>query len=191
MIDNKDAAARAVLTGKMWSDPVRREVISGQLFSRQTAAFVFGADEHQALSPAEMMVVALAGRAVSPVTSYVAAEPGTRPSTIGLEEGVIGTSRYGTIGHGSGGGSGSGISPPDLESLIDTSACVQRIHPRSAWKVTLDVETTKDEIVDVRSTTAGALADCLVETAWATRLDDHFLLERQQFTIAFSGPAEP
>ncbi len=38
-----------------------------------------------------MMVLARHGRAVSPVTSYLAIEPGVRPSTEGLNEGELGS----------------------------------------------------------------------------------------------------
>ena len=113
------------LAGTLWSDPIRREVAPLAGFSRQTAAFVFGADEYHELSDDEMMTVAMMGGAVSPVTSYVAAEPGTRPSTIGLP----GRGGFGTIGAGSGSGMGYGTGGgslarrPDLGALIDTTAC--------------------------------------------------------------------
>src|SRR5262249_39068909 len=96
------APSRVVLTGKLWSDPIRKEVVAGDAFSRQTAAFVFGADEYGQLSHDEQLRVAMMGRAVSPVTSYVAFEPGTRPSTEGFDD----RTRYGGIGmagYGAGG----------------------------------------------------------------------------------------
>src|SRR5262249_40610652 len=80
------APSRVVLTGKLWSDPIRKEVTAGDAFSRQTAAFVFGANEYNELSHDEQLRVAMMGRAVSPVTSYVAFEPGTRPSTDGFDD---------------------------------------------------------------------------------------------------------
>ena len=176
----------------MWSDPVRREVRAGDAFSRSTAAFVFGADEHENLSPAEMMTVALAGRVVSPVTSYVAAEPGTRPSLIGFPGwGSIGAGRYGTLGSGSGSGSGTGMMRPTLDGRIDPAACVARVKPAAAWRVKLEVETTRDEIVDVAPDAPGAMASCLVEAAWAVRLDSTFVGERDRFTVQLSGPAAP
>jgi subtilisin-like proprotein convertase family protein len=189
---HREAPTRVVLTGKLWSDPVRREVATTAAFSRDTAAFVFGADEHQGLSPAEQMVVALAGRAVSPVTSYVAAEPGTRPSTIGLDLATLGHGGYGTIGHGYGGGGlGMGREQPDLRSLIDASHCIATVRPTTAWAVDLSIETTKDEIVDVIAQTRGPLAACLVEAAWSVRLDTRFTLDREQFAVHLTGPATP
>ena len=59
-------------------------------FTRATAAFVFSHDQHKGLSNAEMMRVAKLGRAVSPVTSYLAIEPGVRPSRAGIERSISG-----------------------------------------------------------------------------------------------------
>jgi subtilisin-like proprotein convertase family protein len=180
----KAPAARVALTGEMWSDPVRKDVDAAPAFSRTSAAFVFGADEHQSLSREEMLQVAFAGRAVSPVTSYVAFEPGTRPSTIGLDH---------TIGHGSGTGSGYGVGGgrggmrsgrPDVASLIDTRACVTNHKPAAGWHVTLNVETTRAEIVDVQTADKSAFAACLVETAWLVRLPaDRFWAERDDYVV--------
>jgi hypothetical protein len=38
---------------------------------------------------------------------------------------------------------------PDFRRLIDTQACVAQHHPAAGWSVTLSVETTRDEVVDV------------------------------------------
>ena len=155
---------------------------------------MFGADQHHDLSEDEQLTIALRGRAVSPVTSYLAAEPGVRPSTIGLEEvGMIGTGRYGTIGHGSGGG-GSGVLrvTPDLRRLFDPAACVARLRPAAPWTVALAVETTRDEIVDVTPGADTAMARCVAEAAWAVRLDRAVFTEpRETFRITLSGPAAP
>lgn len=179
----KTAPQRVTLTGQLWSDPVRREAIAGDRFSRATAAFVFGEDEHQDLSPAEMMKVAMFGRAVSPVTSYVAFEPGTRPSTIGLpEESGFGFGRSGFGAGGGGSGFGEGITR-DLRSLIDVTACTRKHAPAAGWNVTLVVETTKQEVVDVTPITTGPLASCLVETVWALALPEQFARERETFRV--------
>ena len=152
---------------------------------------MFGADAHQGLSDAEMMKVAMFGRAVSPVTSYVAAEPGVRPSTIGIQ-----TGRYGTIGHGSGGGSGYGFGGMrekiDFRRLVETASCVASVRPTAPWAVTLNVETTKDEIVDVAIEKPSAMATCLAEIVWAIRLDkDRFTDLNFSYKVELSGPAAP
>ncbi len=195
MIDTGDKPApdRVTLTGTLWSDPYRKVIPVGAPFSIATAAFVFGGDEHHDLSEAEQMVVALKGRAVSPVTSYVAAEPGTRPSTIGLVRG-------GLLGHGTGAGAaygfgGGAITPRrkvDFRRLIDTSACVAAVKPTAPWRVTLAIETTRHELVDAQPDAPSAMADCLTETAWNLRLDPGmFPLPHESFSVELVGPAAP
>jgi subtilisin-like proprotein convertase family protein len=183
------APDQIAIAGMLWSDPIRKQLSSSAEFSRQTAAFVFGADEHHGLSPEEMMTVALLGRAVSPVTSYVAAEPGTRPSTIGIPgRGLIGHGSGAGSGYGFGGGRG-GLAPrPDLRRLIDTTACERSVRPATGWQVALDVETTRDEIVDVIAAARDAMTACLVEAAWAVRLDPAmFHLERAHYRVELAA----
>jgi Vault protein inter-alpha-trypsin domain/Proprotein convertase P-domain len=185
------APSRLTLTGKLWSDPIHLDLAASPAFSTQAAAFVFGADQHGNLSEAEQRTVALAGRAVSPVTSYLAIEPGVRPMKIGLEDGPggggsgwgsIGAGRYGTIGGG--GGSAEQL---DLASLIPTQACVRKHAPGRAWSVKLSVETTKDEIVDVKVDGAlDPLAACLVEAAWSVRLPAAFAPYSRTFSFELS-----
>lgn len=191
MFDKTTAPTKVTLTGKLWSDPVRREVNVTTPFSMQTAAFVFGADAHQGLTAAEMMKVAMFGRAVSPVTSYVAAEPGVRPSTVGIR-----TGEYGTLGHGLGSGSGYGLGGSrekiDFRRLVETESCVTSVRPTAPWTVTLNVETTKDEVVDVEIEKPSAMATCLAEIVWALRLDkDRFLELHFGYKVELSGPAAP
>ncbi|MCW5807343.1 MAG: VWA domain-containing protein [Deltaproteobacteria bacterium] len=187
----KEAPARVALTGVLWSDPIRHDVEVTAGFSRATAAFVFGLDEHHRLSRDEMMTVALAGRAVSPVTSYVASEPGTRPSTIGL--GRAGAARR---------GAGAGFDDAtcycgtlhehehehDLGRLVDTSACVAAHRPPAGWAAILVVETTKDEVVDVTAPAQSTpFQACLVEAVWATRLDAAFTRDHDSFTVVLGA----
>ena len=154
-----------------------------------TAAFVFSEDEHDILSPEEMRVVAFRGRAVSPVTSYLATEPGVRPSTDGLENMIGGSFGRRGIGMGGGGG-GSGtiaVAPPTLESLLarDIERCLKAHAPAGAYQLTLAVETTRVEIVDVaaRTSTHAPLRDCMVEATWAFALPDASWPDRMDHTI--------
>jgi hypothetical protein len=184
------APDRVTLTGRLWSDPVHKELTSSAQFSIATAAFVFGEDQHQSLSPAEQMTVAMMGRAVSPVTSYVAAEPGVRPSPIGLSHGfgTFGSGRYGTIGHGSGGGGTAFRSEPDWESMFDIASCVKSQTPSAPWKVDITMETTRMEVVDVSTDTPGGMARCLVEAVWAAKLDvQRFDDDHQTYAFSLSG----
>ena len=185
------APAKIVVSGYLWSDPIRKEVSATAKFSMQTAAFVFGGDMHASLSDAEQYELAMFGKAVSPVTSYVAWEPGVRPSEDGFDDNMIGSGRYGTIGHGSGGGGGYGRLQPNFRSLIDVQSCVAAVRPTGPWAVTLAVETTRDEVVDVdarASKADAAMATCLAENTWSLRLDAaQFTLERESFTVELAG----
>jgi len=107
MLSTTKAPDRVVITGRIWGEPFRRVVNVTDAFSRATAAFVFGEDEYEILRDEEMMRVARLGRAVSPVTSYLAIEPGVRPSTIGLQQGRWrDSSLWGGVGHGGFGADG-------------------------------------------------------------------------------------
>jgi hypothetical protein len=175
-----------VLTGEIWSQPFRRAVRVSPGFSRAAAAFVFGEDRHGALSREEMLALAFFGRAVSPVTSYLATEPGVRPSTAGIVR---------ETGTGSGFGSGSGgvlhgargRVRPDLARLLAPAieACL-RAHPVGKDRVLLRVETTLDEVVDVVILGGPReAAHCVAEAAWALRLpEDAFVQARDAYEVS-------
>jgi hypothetical protein len=159
-------------------------------FSRAAAAWVFGEDDHGDLTADEMMTVAMMGRAVSPVTSYLATEPGVRPSTIGLESEGTGSGGGSGFGLGGLGARGGGFGPPvDPARLLGAAvdACVKRHRPAAGWSVALDLETTGHEVVDV---VPGAGADtavgtCIVEAAWALALPPSFAAERARYPLTF------
>jgi subtilisin-like proprotein convertase family protein len=178
------APRQVVLTGKIWAEPFRRAVTATETFSRVSAALIFSHDLHGGLSKREMLRVAFFGRAVSPVTSYLAIEPGVRPSSAGIERGG---------GHGSSSGYGSahagiGLSPvrPDLKKLLLPGArtCARSHRPGAPWSITLDVETTFDEVVDVAMAGArDAFSTCVEEAAWRLRLPPAF---RSYARVAFN-----
>ncbi|MEO7734559.1 MAG: vWA domain-containing protein, partial [Kofleriaceae bacterium] len=179
------------ITASLWSDRFQLQLVADPALAPALAAYGFGAQLFESLTAAEQMTLARLGRVVSPVTSYLAIEPGVRPSKIGLPPrggvgwGTIGSGRYGTIGHGISGGDNR--VPPDLAALIDQRRCV-RAHPAGDADVQLAVETTRDEIVGVTVLDGeGALADCLVEATWAVRLDARFDREDEDFVLAFGS----
>ena len=175
-----DAPRRVVFRGRIWSRPWTHTVKTSATYDRATAGFVFSEDEYGGLSDDEQLKVAKFGRVVSPVTSYLAIEPGVRPSVDGLE-------------HGSGAGFGgrgrrvarvraarAGASPPPLPTIASLmpegiKRCSELHHPAPGWNVELDVETTGVEIVDVIGRgKASALRACLVEEVWSVELPDEF-----------------
>lgn len=184
------APDKVELTGMIWGDKFRRVVTSDVAFSKAAAAWVFSEDDHHDLSREEMLTVAKLGRAVSPVTSYLATEPGVRPSVIGLEEGLVGTgSGFGMGGLGTSGKGGMPALPPDPMTLLAraAAACVKQHQPAAGWAVHLDMETTGHEIVDVvpgagAATPVGA---CLVEAVWALPLPTSFVADRAMHPLDF------
>lgn len=192
MLAVESAPEAITIRGKIWSDPYRRVVHAKTRFSRATAGWVFSEDEHGELTDAEMMRVAKMGRAVSPVTSYLAIEPGVRPSPIGLPEMESGSGYVSGSGSGYGRGSGGFHSkdrvPPNLMALVANEAarCIALHKPAADWSLTLSIDTTYREIVDVQPTTrATALHTCLLEAVWATQLNERFIQERDHFDLMF------
>ncbi len=171
------APTRVVVRGQLWSRPFSRTVRTTAAFDRATAALAFGTDMHESLDEAEIMRVARFGRAVSPVTSYLAIEPGVRPSREGIDRdgfGGIGSGAYGVgIGlAGSGRGGGGATIRPDLKAQLKPAVrrCLAE-HPQPAgWSIALGIETTGTEIVDVAATGASAFGTCVHEGVWRTRL---------------------
>lgn len=173
-----DAAppSRVVLTGKIWAEDFRRVVRNTPHFDEATAAFVFSEDEYGELTEDEMRTVAFKGRAVSPVTSYLATEPGVRPSWDGLEGYGVGEA-FGVGGMGTGAPRirvAAARRPPDMPAELGPGirACAAKHGLAKGWSVELDVETTWREIVDVQlaSKHDADAGTCITEAVWETEL---------------------
>lgn len=168
--------------GELWARPVRQVLRPDPAESKRWSALVFGSQLMHELSESEMMTLAMRGGAVSPVTSYLAIEPGVRPSTEGLDHGRygrgegIGLGRVGTIGHGA----GSGQPGFDFQGYLSR-------HLAAAWRrcggtgraARIEVETTRAEVVDVRLVRVGegeatGLRACMTEAAWNLVLPREF-----------------
>ena len=146
------------------------------------------------------MPLALHGGAVSPVTSYLAIEPGVRPSTEGLYEGEggIGIGMLGFAGGGSGiglAGTGSGrATGPDtrqqtLERVVRAAldAC-----GGEGLGIHLELETTSEEIVElgpleVRGSGDPILVPCVERGVWAQLLGPEFDDAQRRWTIDLPG----
>lgn len=192
MLASADPSRRVVVTGKIWARRFQRVVEHDPGFDAATAAFVFSEDEHHALSPAEMRTVAFKGRAVSPVTSYLATEPGVRPSVDGLGDevgGAFGVGGLGLVGRGGGGGGVGSSAPPRLAALLaePVAGCVRAHAPPPGWALDLTVETTGLEIVDVAVTRAtyAPLRACVVAAVWALELPAAAWPERASHPLSF------
>lgn len=161
------------IEGELWAEPIRARLEPDAEEGRRWSALVFGSSLMNELTDDEMMTLAKRGGAVSPVTSYLAIEPGVRPSTEGLDE-------VETWGHGSGTGAGQGFGAGHGRlASADAAAAWLASELGAHWKqcggmrkTTLTIETTLREVVEVarevaqqRSDEAAASA-CLRKAAW-------------------------
>lgn len=165
--------------GELWSTPIATVLSSTTDGEKRWAALAIGSPLLQQLNDAEITALAFKGGAVSPTTSYLAIEPGVRPSTEGLNWGSIGAGGAGWgdgIGLGYIGGFGRGSSPPDyLGHLRDELARVTATC--GGGEVLVRLETTWSEIVavDVVPKVANdTLKACVREGAFALELPSWF-----------------
>ncbi len=180
------------VSGELWSEPVHETVFADADQGRRWAALVFGDDLREDLTEEEMMPLALLGGAVSPVTSYLAIEPGVRPSTEGLDwgsgTGSFGSGGLGLIGTGRA-GSGMGGGSDDRQEFLEQevraglAACGGQ---GSAVRVTL--ESTLEEIVEINGVTIPDAKDpvlepCLEKEVWAIVLPPEFADQWRAWTV--------
>ena len=169
--------------GQLWSKSVQHVVHADAAAGKRWAALVFGSPLLGELTEPEMMQLALAGGAVSPVTSYLAIEPGVRPSTEGLERSESGMgSGFGRAPQlRMGATSASGRAPPlDREQwLRDTLEPTFIACGGTADSASVSLETTFAEVVDVTRVELSTSADpllqrCLSEAVWDLVLPPQF-----------------
>ena len=171
------------VTGEVWARRVKKLLSPTPEEGRRWAGLVFGSHLLGELTEKEMMPLALYGRAVSPVSSYLAIEPGVRPSTEGLEHGS---------GFGRMGGSHRTRAPQvrfggtSVSDNFDKQGFL-RGALASAWRscgggvrvATVIIETTSREIVDTRIERLSSPAEdqvtrCMTDAAWAIDLPAGF-----------------
>jgi len=175
--------------GELWASPVRQVIQPDAGETKLWSALVFGSPLMYELSEAEMMSLAMHGGAVSPVTSYLAIEPGVRPSTEGLEGDEIGSAwgagGLGLSGVGSGGGGSAATFSPDEWLRASLAASWARCggDPNRA---SVELETTFHEVVDVPTVRFEGSADkarCLREAVWALDLPSAFVWAFHSWSI--------
>jgi hypothetical protein len=165
---------------RLWSMPVRRRLPSDRSEEILGAAFVTShSGDYEDLAEAEFKELAYRGGAVTPLTSYLAVEPGVRPSTAGIEREELGEGvGLGSIGHGSGVGSGmagESIGPFDPDAWWRKQLLeIRRACRGDALSVRLSLETTRDEIVEVlileTTPKAPLVQACISEALWNTQI---------------------
>ncbi|PRP93948.1 vWA domain-containing protein [Enhygromyxa salina] len=170
--------------GVTWNIPVHHTAKPSRETGDRWSALVFGSQVLWSLTEPEMMQLAMRGKAVSPVTSYLAIEPGVRPSTEGLERegaGAFGIGNVGLWGSGSGSGGGFAGGGPSFDKRAWLEGEL-----RDGWTrcggdglgAELVLETRSVEILDVVLTTASTstpLRTCMEQVTWSLALDPHFV----------------
>ncbi len=180
-----DRVRHVVLSGELWATPLLDVAKPDEDFGTRWSALVFGSELESELTEPEMMVLAMRGGAVSPVTSYLAIEPGVRPSTEGLDWGAIGAGGAGGIGSGFGSGSrrGYGVRRSTFDPQAFLATQVRRAGDRCGVPkhVNIDVglQTTVDEIVEVERVDFVGYLDtklkaCVREEVWSIVLPGNF-----------------
>jgi hypothetical protein len=187
-----DQVTFAKLEGKLWGKRVEHRLLPAPGEARLWAALVFGSDLLEELTEPEMMVLARRGRAVSPVTSYLAIEPGVRPSTEGLEQR---SARAPEVIAGCAGLRGQ-PEPPRLDRqkyLEEELGRAWRECGRERRASTVVLETTVAEVVDVPAIsvtgTDAVLSHCLEEAAWNLDLPPEFDQAWARWTVPLLPPA--
>lgn len=176
-------ATKFVVEGKLWNTPLHERAKPSRAQAERWSALVFGSELLWELSEPEMMTLAMRGGAVSPVTSYLAIEPGVRPSTEGLDDDERFGGGFGVgsgVGLGSGGGryAGSGVDPFDKQAWLESElgeGWRRCGGTSSAVEVTLETRTT--EILDVGlklATVDAGLEACMAQVTWSVELPSRF-----------------
>jgi len=164
------ASSRVEIRGELWSKPLRVSITPSAEHGKLSAALAFGSDLYTQFSEQEQMKLALLGRAVTPVTSYLAIEPGVRPSNEGLDWGnAIGTGfgaggRAEGIGLGSIGTLGRGAGSDRDEWLRGQLLAMAKTCAPSAKEISAHIESTYDEVVDVVDVALAPARDAKAET---------------------------
>ncbi len=175
---------RAVVSGELWSAPFRASVVSDSASGKLAAALTFGSDFWSTLSEPEQRRLAMLGGVVSPVTSYLAIEPGVRPSIEGLNreneprgfgDGVGRTASF----YGQ-----SCVTCHAARAAVDKRAWLDRqvleamrACPSSARELRVTFESTLDEVVDVGEVVFSPKRDaraeaCVREGLWSLDLPE-------------------
>jgi hypothetical protein len=180
----------ASIRGELWGEPVELSFERDEQVAKRWSALVFGTELLHSLSEPEMMVLARHGGAVSPVTSYIAIEPGVRPSTEGLEYGT-GQGFGDGLGRLSGSGRGSSATAQfnHQEHLRSLARDAMKACGGGARALRVEIETTLHEIVEISGLTlTGAddpkLAFCVEARIWSAALPRAFNREAAVYSIA-------
>ena len=181
-------AKNVSFSGELWSQAIRADAQADETQQRLWAALVFGSPTLWDLSEPEMMTLALKGGAVSPVTSYLAIEPGVRPSTEGLDDSErTHNVRAPKVRMGAGCTLGGRAQAIDLQDYLERALRPELVRCGGAGSsARLELETTFDEIVAVTASVEPSdpmVEGCLSESTWALLLPKAFYEEWASFVV--------
>ncbi len=179
------------LEAKLWGKAVTKRWGSEAEAVRVRAAFAAARDDGAwELTEAERLRLAMLGGAVTSMTSYLAIEPGVRPSTAGFEDRGgqgqgFGLGSIGTLGHGAGIGTEPRFDPEGyLAGVVDR---LRRRCGISYQRVTVELETSYGEILDVvRSDVPDSppsASGCLAANLWDEELPRDFAEARARYVV--------
>ncbi|HSC86407.1 MAG TPA: hypothetical protein VLC09_04025 [Polyangiaceae bacterium] len=186
--------SEVTLRAELWGRAVEFELNAERGESRRRAAFVAGQgfhSEYELTEPEWHHLAEFAG-AVTPWTSYLALEPGVRPSTSGIvrEEGLGlgGISELGGGGFGSGTAGGVGWHF-DAQAYLEERVRALKATCAAAGALTVTLETTSEELAEIvrleLSPPEPRSTSCLSEALWAEMLPKEFArIARRTTTVA-------
>lgn len=191
------AVSQVSLSGELWSSPIRFTTSASAAEGQRWSGLVFGSDLYGDLTPAEQKALAMRGKVVSPVTSYLAIEPGVRPSTDGIDEadGVgeggggfgtgIGLGTIGSISHC------GGSSMFDNQKFLDKAlgAALSACNVSATSTAHAIMESTLAEVAAVRNVVLGPRRDakieaCVTEQLWGVVLPSMFDTSHSEWTLS-------
>jgi hypothetical protein len=186
----KEAVSRVDLRGELWATAVHKAITPDDREGDRWSALVFGSSVLHEIKEEEMMALAMRGRAVSPVTSFLAIEPGVRPSTEGLD-GTEGQGFGSGFGRLSGGSRmrGAGFRGFDHKAFLKSALAAAWSSCGGGGKpATVTIETTRAEVVDVPNVRAegsgmSAPIACLEAATWDLTLPSAFTAEWTSFLV--------
>lgn len=167
--------------GELWSTPISTVLASNATEEKLWAGLTIGSDLLHSLKDPEITSLAFKGGVVSPMTSYLAVEPGVRPSTEGLDwgQGGLGMMGIGSGGGGMGVGYGTGkigTQPDRMKYLHDAIAKVATTC--GAGELRTRLETTTAEIVSVdvapKAATSDKIKGCVRDGIFELELPMYF-----------------
>jgi von Willebrand factor type A domain len=190
--------SRMRVEGEMWARPVQLTLSPSAEAAKRWSALVFGSDLLNDLTEPEMMTLARMGGAVSPVTSYLAIEPGVRPSTEGLNDRESGSSRT-RPPRVRMGATYLGNSVPYVDREAFLRGAIQTAMRNCGLRkrtVSVVIETTRAEVVDVGDLTLSGSADaigvhCMREAIWGFDLPLAFRDPWNSWSVQVDPPQAP